>query len=267
MRIKNYEMAKKAERKAKGADIAIERTKEKIRTAQNENITIQSKIAHSVVILRRRKVWYEKFHFTHTGDNFLVISGTDASINEKLVKRYLTDDDLFFHADIQGAAATILKSEGRNISEKAILRAATFAVSYSAAWNLNRPIADAYHVTFEQVSLTPPSGQFLPKGSFMIYGEKTFVKDIKLELTMGLIIERHWAKIIIGGNEIKDHCSVAWTILPGDIQRGKLVNMIKKKLLISVEEKDIIKIKAIDVGEIALMIPGNSKISDWHFTS
>ena len=60
--------------------------------------------------------------------------------------------------------------------------AAIMAVSYSAAWKLKRPSANAYAVTKDQVSLSAPSGQFMPTGAFMIYGERTYMNHIPLEL-------------------------------------------------------------------------------------
>ena len=59
----------------------------------------------------RKPHWFEKFHWFLTSENALVLSGRDAQQNELLVKRYLRKDDLYVHADLHGAATTILRVE------------------------------------------------------------------------------------------------------------------------------------------------------------
>ncbi len=59
----------------------------------------------------RKPLWFEKFNWFLTSENFLVLSGRDAQQNELLVKRYLRKDDLYVHADLHGAATTILRNE------------------------------------------------------------------------------------------------------------------------------------------------------------
>ena len=59
----------------------------------------------------RKPLWFEKFYWFLTSENYLVLSGRDAQQNELLVKRYLRKDDLYVHADLHGAATTILRNE------------------------------------------------------------------------------------------------------------------------------------------------------------
>ena len=58
----------------------------------------------------RKPHWFEKFHWFVTSENYLVVSGRDAQQNELLVKRYLQKDDLYVHADLHGAASTIVRN-------------------------------------------------------------------------------------------------------------------------------------------------------------
>ncbi len=44
----------------------------------------------------------------------MVVSGRDAQQNELLVKRYLRPGDLYVHADLHGAATTILRNADPN---------------------------------------------------------------------------------------------------------------------------------------------------------
>jgi hypothetical protein len=59
----------------------------------------------------RKPFWFEKFCWFVTSDNLLVVSGRDAQQNELLVKRYLRKDDLYVHADLHGAATTIVRND------------------------------------------------------------------------------------------------------------------------------------------------------------
>ena len=259
-----YEKAKESEKKAKGADIAIDRTTKNLEILKTQTDVLKKISDAQTLVLKRRKSWYEKWHWTNSPDGSLIIAGRDANSNELLVKRYLEDDDLFLHADIQGAAATIIKTEGKIPNENTLKSAATIAVSYSAAWKLQRPTADAYAVENDQVSMSAPTGQFLPKGGFMIYGKKQFIKDVPLQLYLYAIIEKHWVKLGIAVHEENlKYVDLYVKITPGSIKRGQASKQIKKKFLSMVDDKDIAKIKSIDIGDIAQLLPGDCKTENW----
>lgn len=258
-----YEKAKKNEKKSRNADIAINRTREKIKAIEEDSEKLQVLTSTQDLVLKRRKSWYEKFHWTFAPNGMLIIAGTDAKTNEKLVKTYLEDGDKFLHADIQGAAATIIKTDNKDPSETAMKTAATISVSYSNAWKLLRPSADAYMVEKDQVSLSAPSGQFMPQGGFMIYGNREYISNVPLKLFIGVKIEKHWAKLLLSTNEDIDQASVIVEMVPGDETRGRIAKQIKKGFLKHIDEKDLNKIKTIELGDIAFMIPGPSRIANW----
>ncbi|MHA2090854.1 MAG: NFACT RNA binding domain-containing protein, partial [Candidatus Kariarchaeaceae archaeon] len=258
-----FEKAKKTERKSEGANVAIERTRNKIELANSRVEELRSVASSKVLVLKRRKPWYEKWRWTRSPTGSLVLSGFDASSNERLVKRFLDPDDMFFHADIQGAAATIVKLEGQNISKSTEETAAMMAVVYSAAWKAKRPMADVFYVISDQVSLTPPSGEYLPKGSFMIYGEKKYVKNVTLELNIGLIIEQNWGRVVYGDEHSIKEASCWVRLQPGEKAKGKIAKNIRNKFLKMVDPKDIEKVKAIDLAEFTWAIPGDSEIIAW----
>ena len=258
-----YELAKKAEKKAKGAEIAIIKTKEKIEEAMNKSTVVKQREKNKSLVLKRRKSWYEKWHWTMSPNKTLILLGFDANSNEKIVKRYLDADDLFVHADVQGAAATVIKTGGTSVSDNTLKIAACMAVSYSSAWKAQRPMADAFVVESDQVSITPPSGEYLPKGSFMIYGEKKYIRNNPLEIFIGIVIEHNWARIISGPDGTITDISVWAKLIPGDIPRGKIAKDIKQRFIRSVDEINVQKIKALDIEEFSWHIPGNSKIVEW----
>ena len=111
---------------------------------------------------------------------------------------------------------------------------------------------------------TPPSGEFLPKGSVMIYGKKNFVKDLELEIYIGLIIERSWARLVasFSSNKVKDF--VKWVkVIPGDVQRGTASKQIISRFMKDLDPLDIQKVKSLDLGEVSTLLPGDCKFIEW----
>ena len=50
-----------------------------------------------------RKVhWFEKFHWFISSEGYLVLSGRDAQQNELLVKKYMRQEDIYVHANLNG---------------------------------------------------------------------------------------------------------------------------------------------------------------------
>ncbi len=259
-----YISAKKMEKKAKGADKAIEMTMEKIAKAEESAVQMRQEASQETIVLKRKKRWYEKWHWTIAPDGTIIVGGLDAKTNEHLVRKYLEPDDMFLHADIHGAPFVVIKSNGRKVSDQTAFAAATLGIAYSSAWEGKRTVADAFIVEPDQVSLQAPSGEFLPKGSIMIYGEKQYIKNVPVEIYIGLIIEANWARLIAGSKAVIDsHSCFAYAFLkPGDTQRGKLAKEIKSRFSHLCEDKDVRKVLALDVSEFAKMIPGDSKIEE-----
>ncbi|MCE7735321.1 MAG: fibronectin-binding domain-containing protein [Candidatus Heimdallarchaeota archaeon] len=258
-----YEQSKKAKRKIKGADKAIENTNQKIILAKEKKEVSVETSGAKVILLKRRKAWYEKFHWTESEEEFLVVAGTDATTNEHIVKRYVDADDVFLHADVQGAASTVIKGGGRKIPDNTIKTAARMAVSFSSAWKAKRIIANAFYVNPDQISLSAPSGEYLPKGSVMIYGEKQFVRDVELSIYLCLIIERNWVRVISLFTEPTKKYEKWVKLVPGDGPRGTVSKQIKNKFMNNLDPLDIQKVKALDLGEIAWLLPGDCKIEEW----
>ena len=256
-----YEKAKKARRKIPGAMQAIERTKKMIKdTESTKEIIVQEKEGRPLVIKRQKK-WYEKFHWFKCLEH-IVIGGTDAKVNERILKTYLDDNDLFFHADVHGAPYVVVKDGQSGLSDECIMEIATFALSYSSLWKDRKLVGDVYHVLPDQVSLTAPSGQFLAKGSVMIYGEKNYSKNIEINHAIGIVLHEDNAQIIGGPiNSIESVTDILVQIKPGEVPKGKIVKEIKEKLLKQCPEEEKYKIDALTVNDILPFIPGDSEIA------
>eukprot|EP00897_Mesotaenium_endlicherianum_P003139 jgi/Mesen1/2853/ME000174S02111 len=136
-----------------------------------------------------RKVhWFEKFSWFVSAENYLVISGRDAQQNEAVVKRYLKKGDLYVHAELHGAASTVIKNHtpSQPIPPLTITQAGVFTVCRSAAWD-SKIVTSAWWVHPHQVSKTAPTGEYLTAGSFMIRGRKNFLPPNPLVMGFGFL--------------------------------------------------------------------------------
>lgn len=208
--------------------------------------------------LSRRKEWYESYIWYITSSGLLVIGGKDASQNIKIVRKLLEPHDILMHADIHGASTIVIKTHGKPIDDNSIKEAAVIAASYSKAWKLKLMSIDVFWVYGSQISLSPPSGQYLPKGSYMVYGERNYVRNVELRLAVGLEIKEGNARVIIGPEDVVDKRSIAYiVIVPGDLD-PRSVSLQFIEFLKSKNLADLASI--LDVDDIAKIIPGKSDI-------
>ena len=122
--------------------------------------------------------WYHKYHWWFTKNNFLVIGGKNDTDNEKIVKTYLKDDDLYFHCEEPGSGSFILITDNRTPDLIDIDETAEGVMCLSNQWNTSFNYGNVIYVKGSQVSKTPPSGEYITKGSFMLYGKKETIKVI-----------------------------------------------------------------------------------------
>jgi predicted ribosome quality control (RQC) complex YloA/Tae2 family protein len=206
----------------------------------------------------KRKKWFEKFKWFRSSQGFLVIGGRNATQNEMLVKKHTENNDLVFHADITGAAFVVIKSEGHEIPQETKKEAAEFSAANSKAWARGMGNVDVFSVKPEQVSKTPPSGQYLPKGSFMINGERERYRDMELKLSVGVNIdmEKKEASVIAGPvMAMRKNCNYFVTIKPGLKKGMELAKTIKNKILIKSKPEDRQLIETIPIDEFQVVIP------------
>ncbi|MCS7120740.1 MAG: NFACT family protein [Candidatus Bathyarchaeota archaeon] len=255
-----YEKSKRAARKVEGAKAAIKETLKKI--GEVEQRLIEEEKAEMPKRKPRRE-WYEKFRWFHSSDGCLVLGGKDASTNETLIRKYTGPKDIILHADITGAPFVVIKADGGEPSEKTIREAAQFAASYSSAWKAGLASLDVYWVKPEQVSKAPPSGEYLPKGSFMIYGRRNYIKNVPLEVAIGVKRVDGSFKVIGGPPEaVANQAEIFVRLVPGKEASGRLARMIREELIRSAPSEDREEIGKIPLEEIQRFIPaGRGAIS------
>lgn len=253
-----FERGKKAKRKLITLQKEIEKTKEEIEKMEREReITLseEKKKIHK----KKEKKWFQKYRWFVSSAGILVVGGKDAKTNDILIKKYLDTRDILIHADIHGAPMVIIKpNENQEIDEKTIWEATQFAVSFSRAWKEGVGSADAYWVYPDQVSKTPPSGEYLAKGAVIIRGKRNYIKSIPLELKIGLCkVYDDWEIMCGPPNAIDAHCTNSLLLHPGEVKKGELVKKIKVFFEKQKPDPDI----WIDINEIQNVLPpGSGKI-------
>lgn len=186
-----YSKKKKAGEKVKKAADATDKA---IQIAEkNTKKTVEKQHMKRNTIYQRRKIlWFEKFHWFLSSENYLVIAGKDAHQNELLVKRYLRKGDVYVHADLHGAATCIVRNRAATdkiippIPVATLEQAGCMSVCRSNAWT-SQVISSAFWVHSDQVSKTAPTGEYLSTGSFMIRGKKNYIQPSRMEMGLAIV--------------------------------------------------------------------------------
>lgn len=206
----------------------------------------------------KRKKWYERFKWFFSSDGFLVVAGRDADSNEMLLKKHAQDDDVVFHADIHGAAFVVIKTQGMEVPDETRKEAAEFAAANSKAWSRGLGTIDIYSAQKSMVTKTAPSGQNLPKGSFMINGEREWYRNLELKLAVGVKIrpEDGSASVVSGPlMSTRKNSDYFVTIKPGYKKSLELSTAIKNKILIKAKPEDKYLIEKVPLEDIQTTIP------------
>ncbi len=222
---------KKMKRKLIGLDVAVKDMEKRL-----ENLS-SKKIEKKETQEKKKTLWYEKYHWGFTTNDFLIIGGKDSQSNEYIVKNHLEKDDLLFHSTIQGSAHIILK-QGQKAEKDDLEDCALFASVFSKAWNLGFASVDVYFVYPDQVSKTAESGESLSQGAFVIRGEKNFFKKIQMKLAIGICdiskLDKTNSKlrVFIGSEKLLMHKGIKMIaeVVPGKDKKGEIGKQIYKKL-------------------------------------
>lgn len=241
-----FEKSKKARAKLKGLEKAMQELKAKAENAESAGEERQGPEK------KRKREWFEKFRWFYTSKNSLLcIAGKDRQSNEQLVKKHMLPEDLYFHAEIQGAAHCIIKEGIAKAEEQDKKEAAGFAAVHSKAWSSGISAVDVYSVRPEQVSKQAQSGEALGSGAFMIYGEREWHRKTALEFAVG--IDEN-GRIISGPLEaVKARAKAFERLEPGSIEKSEMA----KKLKTAFEKKTGLK---ASLDELISAIPGSSAL-------
>jgi predicted ribosome quality control (RQC) complex YloA/Tae2 family protein len=260
-----FARAKEMER----GNATIEEARTKL-LAQIEKLRNQTAAIHKKVIVKEQtaKEWYERYRWFLTTDGLLAIGGRDASSNSALIRKHLTDDDIVFHAEVHGSPFFIVKNAAATAQdgkiESSLFQVAKATVSFSRAWKDGLSSADAYWVMPEQVKKGAPTGQFLPKGSFVIEGKRNYLKGVEIRLAIGIMQLNGRETIVCGPEEaIKNRAMFYAVLLQGGMDPMTAAKKAKSEFVKIAGEGEIAEtIKRISLDDFVRALPtGQSRIS------
>ena len=243
-----YERSKKAKKKLVGVKKAIIDMGKKIEKLKKEE---EASKKETKVVKKRKRKWFEKFHWFVSSNGFLVIGGKDAKSNEIVVKKHMDESDLYFHPEIQGASHVVVKSKDNSAPEQTLREAAQFAAAFSKAWKEGIPAIDVYSVLPKQVSKKSPSGEAIGPGAFMIYGERKWFNKTPLNFAVG-VKEDDGSYVIVSGpaSAVEKQAAFSVQLKQGSQSKGSIAKKLKSIFEEKLGEKNI-----IDLDEIIAMLP------------
>jgi predicted ribosome quality control (RQC) complex YloA/Tae2 family protein len=233
-----------------------ERTMKKLEKLQNKT---ESEKDITVISEIRKKNWYERYRWFFTSDGLLAIGGRDAASNSAVVRKHLVKKDKIFHGDIFGSPFFILK-EAQNAPDRSMNEVAHATVCFSRAWKEGMYGVSAFWVNPEQVKKSAPSGEFLPKGSFTIEGQRKFIKSDTLKLAVGIIPQDDDYVLTCGPPDPIKKKSICYAIIePHGLE---LVDVAKKIRIEFLKMHEDIA-KKINLDEFVRVLPsGKSQIKE-----
>ncbi len=235
------------------------KTEKKLKNLQNQTETERNSIIVSEI---RKKNWYERYRWFFTSDELLSIGGRDAASNSAVIRKQLAKNDKVFHGDIFGSPFFILK-DADNAPTISMNEVAHATVCFSRAWREGMYGVSAYWVNPEQVKKSAPSGEFLPKGSFTIEGQRNFIKAETLRLAVGIIPQDDNYVLTCGPPEPIKKNSICYAIIEPD---GSEMADAAKKIRIEFSKLEEEITKNISIDDFVRVLPaGKSQIKEANF--
>lgn len=253
-----FSKSKKLKAKLPGIEKTLEKTKEELETISQKQVEHQKKQEKQQLLKEHLpKSWYDKFRYTLTSSGKLVVLGKDAGTNELLIKKHLEENDIVFHTSAPGSPFAIVKdattkashstsSPNLNLTRDELEEVGQVVCAFSSQWKRGFGTADCFWVYPDQVTKKAQSGEFIGRGSFMIYGKKNELKNIVLKLALGVRVHTIKSKegeefkyeelFSASPKAISKYCNTRYILLePGQDNYKKLGKEIKKKLNTSID--------------------------------
>ena len=278
-----FEEARSQKNKAKGAETALAST-DKSRERAEKQAAKDAAAGRLRAKKRSKRFWFERHRWAILSGGHLLIGGRDAKGNDVVVRKHLTSNDLYFHADLHGAPSCSLKlkdglvpnqnpseaipegvaslqivqnlgdemEDARQLPDSVHSEAAQVAVCWSRAWGSGGAAAIAFHARPSQVSKTTESGESLARGSFVVRGQRNWHRDLPLEMAIGMAVV-NGVPIPVSGtpSTISEYCQRWAKIIPGREKKESVANRIAKAT--GLAQDDL----------LSCLPPGNCSLEDY----
>ena len=225
-----FDAAKRFEAKARRAH-EVMATQARARPPPRSGVAIEEPKA--------KPEWFERYRWFIASTGEIVVAGRDAMSNDRVVKRYLKECDRYAHADIHGAPSVVVKHctdpprTDEPPSAAAMEEACRFGLAFSRAWPVGVASGHAFWVEADAVSKTPNPGEFVPKGAFIIRGQRHWHRNLPVELAVGVIEHRGHRKVMSGPMAAVTAHTGAWALFkPGFTPRERALKALAGALAV-----------------------------------
>ncbi|EGQ42699.1 MAG: putative RNA-binding protein, eukaryotic snRNP family [Candidatus Nanosalina sp. J07AB43] len=235
-----YDKAKNSEEKIESAKEALKETKKELEDLKKEEINTDEVLEDKTQ--KRKKKWFEKYRWFYSSEDYLVLCGRDAQTNDMLVKKHMESNDLYFHADFDGAPSVVIK-DGQEAGEQTRKEAAKAAITFSKTWKAGIGADTAYYVEPGQVTQNPESGEYLQKGAFVIRGDREYMRNTSVEAYIGTYEIEDGKQVPMVGPQkaVEGHCSKALKLVPGRDKKSDIAKTVQSRLNESLDLDYIIR--------------------------
>jgi len=206
----------------------------------------------------RKKNWFERYRWFYTTDGVLAIGGRDSSSNSAIIRKHLQKNDKVFHAEMSGSPFFLLKGDDA-ATPASLTEVAHATVCFSKVWMEAFYGSSAYWGNPDQVKKGAPSGQSMAKGSFMIEGQRNFVKISSLKMCVAIIKHEESYLLTCGPPSMKDTAVCYAMIEPTGQDMPDVAKRIRYEFLSSNEEIA----KPFSIDDFVRVLPtGSCKITE-----
>jgi len=206
----------------------------------------------------RKKNWFERYRWFYTTDGVLAIGGRDSSSNSAIIRKHLQKNDKVFHAEMSGSPFFLLKGDDA-ATPASLTEVAHATVCFSKVWKEAFYGSSAYWVNTDQVKKGAPSGQSMAKGSFMIEGQRNFVKISSLKMCVAIIKHEESYLLTCGPPSLKNTAICYAMIEPTGQDMPDVAKRIRYEFLSSNEEIA----KPFSIDDFVRVLPaGTCKITE-----
>ncbi len=237
------------------AQLKAQRVEESIAASVAEREAARAKavkVAKRPRVKGTKAMWFDAYRWTFSSEGQLILAGRDARTNDQLVKKHLKAGDRYAHADVHGAPSTVIK-DGSKATDLTLREGCEFALAYSKAWSAGLAGGSAYWVLPEQVSKQAESGEFLPRGAFVIRGKRNYFHDLPVRIAIGEVEVEGHRKIMGGPVSAMAARSTRYVVLvPGTEDREALAKRLATHFKVPIEEV------------VRAMPPGGVAVADRH---
>jgi len=225
-----------ASKKQKAAIIPLQKLVKKTEN-ELEKVIDKGEVAKQSVSFSqvRKKNWFERYRWFYTTDGVLAIGGRDSSSNSAIIRKHLQKNDKVFHAEMSGSPFFLLK-DNVTATPASLTEVAHATVCFSKVWKEAFYGSSAYWVNPDQVKKGAPSGQSMAKGSFMIEGQRNFVKISSLKMCVAIIKHEESYLLTCGPPSMKNTAVCYAMIEPTGQDMADVAKRIRYEFLSSNEE-------------------------------